>query len=504
MKKNAQKTVNCKNLSEENLQLFHCWLRKQGCSEATIGQYLGICRKFGRYLHEHHVALDDVHDGHVDTFLSQLKVQRGSLEESRRYHRTGIDRLVDYLYDVGICQTPFTAYLDGYASQLREHGYTEKTIAQYVSTCCNFGRYLRRKGIELDSVSEDEFDSFLQQLPLKRARKTNRARILRDYRRRLWLFLNYLRVLGECPLPKMVAPTEPACVTEYLTFLQDHRGLTANSIDAHRRYLMRFLVHAGIEGTIEQLRSLSVRQADEYLIEAARNRDRKSMSALCATVRGFFKFLYLRGILLAELHRQVTTPRIYQHEGVPRSISWSDVEKTLKNVDRDTLTGRRDYAIMVILAYYGLRACEVATLLLSDLDWRNDVFFVKHAKGGGVDVLPLLPIVGDAIIGYLQFRPPSKHPEIFLKIIAPSGPISSASVSWVARKYLLAAGVVAPFLGSHTFRHSHAVRLLRAGFHLKTIGDTLGHRNPQSTFIYAKAATEDLRSVALDIEKVRP
>ena len=89
-------------------------------------------------------------------------------------------------------------------------------------------------------------------------------------------------------------------------------------------------------------------------------------------------------------------------------------------------------------------------------------------------------------------------------MIAPAGPISSASVSWVARKYVLAAGVEAPLLGAHTLRHSHAVRLLRAGFSLKTIGDTLGHRNPQSTFIYAKAATEDLRTIALDVDEVQP
>jgi site-specific recombinase XerD len=292
-------------------------------------------------------------------------------------------------------------------------------------------------------------------------------------------------------------------VTDYLAFLLDHRGLSASTIAEQRRILLRFLAHVGIDGTTDQLRLLSVRQADEFLVEAARGCKRTSMNHLCATIRGFFGFLYMRGILPANLGKQVTTPRIYQQEGVPRAAPWVDVEKTLEIVDRSTLVGRRDYAILSLLAYYGLRALEVATLRLTDLDWRNDVLYVRRGKGGDTDALPLLPHVGEALVGYLKLRPSSEHPEVFMKVIAPSGPMSSASVSWVARKYLLAAGVKAPLLGAHTLRHSFAVRLLRAGFPLKTIGDTLGHRNPQSTFIYAKAATEDLRGIALDIEDVR-
>jgi integrase len=208
-------------------------------------------------------------------------------------------------------------------------------------------------------------------------------------------------------------------------------------------------------------------------------------------------------VIAADLSGLVTTPRIYQLEGVPRSASWAEVDRTLGGVDRSTRVGCRDYAILILLAYYGLRAVEVSMLRLSDLDWRNDVLRVRRAKRGGNDTLPLIPVVGNAVIDYLKVRARSEHPEVFLKELAPAGPISRPSVTWVARKYLLLAGVKAPHLGAHTLRHSHAVRLVRAGFSLKTIGGTLGHTCPQSTFIYSKVPTEELRGVGLDVTEIQ-
>ena len=164
--------------------------------------------------------------------------------------------------------------------------------------------------------------------------------------------------------------------------------------------------------------------------------------------------------------------------------------------------GRRDYAILALLAYCALRAGEVAALCVDDLDWRHDSIRVRRSKCDTIEAIPFNPAVGSALVEYLQCRPVSQHREVFLKLIAPDGPVSRAVVGWVARKYLLAAGVKTSHFGSHTLRHSYAVQLLHQGFPLKVIGDALGHRNPQSTFIYTKASTDDLRSVALEISEV--
>jgi site-specific recombinase XerD len=487
-----------------HMEPFRQWLHGEGCSEETSGQYVGVCRKFGRYLEEHAIVLAAVQDGDMDAFLDEIRPRRGSLAESRRYHRTGIGRLLDYLQATGTCPTPIDSFLDGHATRLRERNYTEKTIAQHLGTCRGFGRYLRRKGIAASVLSETDTDGFLEQLPRGRVRQPKRTARRRDYRRRIRLFLDHLREIGACPPPTSRTPTDPVLVTDYLTFLRQHRGLTAAYIEDQGCQLRRFLAHAGNDGTVEQLRMLSARHVDEFLVEASRRRKRTSMNHVCATVRGFFRFLHIKSVLINDLSLQVATPRIYQLEGVPRSASWADVDRTLATVNRTTLVGRRDYAILILLAYYGLRAHEVSMLRLGDLGWRNDELRVRRAKGGSTDALPLIPVVGNALLSYLEVRPASDRQELFLKVIAPAGPISGPSVSWLAHKYLSAAGVKAPLLGAHTLRHSHAIRLLRAGFPLKTIGDTLGHTCPQSTFIYSKAPTEELRSVGLDLTEIRP
>ena len=287
-----------------------------------------------------------------------------------------------------------------------------------------------------------------------------------------------------------------------MAFLSDHRALATASIAEHERWLLRLFAHLGFEGEAVELRELALSQIDSFLIAATRGLKRTSVGHVCAAIRGFLRYLYLRGVLPRDLREQVATPRIYSLEGVPRALDWADVERTLAAVDRSDLAGKRDHAILVVLAYCGLRAGEVAALRVDDLDWRHDTIRVRRRKCDTSDAMPLLPIVGDALVEYLKCRPSVAHREVFLKVIAPAGSMSGAGISWVVRKYLLAAGVEAAHLGAHTLRHSYAVQLLRKGFPLKTIGDALGHRNPQSTFIYTKAPTEDLRSVALDISEV--
>ncbi len=489
----------------EQLPPFRRWLHEEGSADITVAQYVGVCRKFGRYLKERAIAVDAVHDGHLEAFLDELSPRRGSLAESRKYHGTGIRRLLHYLQKTGTCSTPVDSFLDGYARWLRNRGYTQETTTQYLGTCRAFGRYLRRTGTAASKLAAAAIDGFLGQLRRGRVRKPETTTRLRDYGRRLRLLLEYLRAIGACP-PPAAAPThaQAILVTDYLAFLCHHRGLTVACVAGQARQLRRFLDHARNDGTVGRLRNLSIRQIDEFLVEASRRCKRTSMNQVCATVRGFLRFLFVRGVLGNDLSRQVTTPRIYELEGVPRSIPWADVDRTLSTVDCTTTVGRRDYAILILLAYYGLRASEVSRLRLNDIDWRNDLLLVRRAKNGGTDALPLVPVVGNALLSYLEVRPNSECAEVFLKVIAPAGPISSPSVSWVAQKYLAAAGVEAPLLGAHTLRHSHAVRLLRAGFPLKTIGDTLGHRCAQSTFIYTKVPTEELRSVGLDVTEVRP
>lgn len=172
--------------------------------------------------------------------------------------------------------------------------------------------------------------------------------------------------------------------------------------------------------------------------------------------------------------------------------------KTLSCIDRRSALGKRDYAILLLLAVYGLRAREVAALTLDDIQWRAEALHIRGRKAGHATDYPLARQVGDAIVDYLKHgRPATTDRRIFLVIRAPRGPITGRIVACQARRYLRAAGIQAPRLGSHTLRHSVAQRLVDADFSLKVVGDYLGHRSPSSSRIYGKVAIESLRELAL-------
>jgi integrase len=174
------------------------------------------------------------------------------------------------------------------------------------------------------------------------------------------------------------------------------------------------------------------------------------------------------------------------------------VEATLAVIDQDTAVGRRDYAMLILIVLYGLRAREVAALTLDDLDWRRDRLHVPGRKAGHSTCYPLSPMAGEALIAYLRRdRPPTVERRVFLTTRAPRKAVNHHVVSTRAGRYLMLAGVEVRRPGSHTLRHSCAQRLVDADFSLKVIGDYLGHRVPMSTEIYTKVAVETLRQVAL-------
>jgi len=182
---------------------------------------------------------------------------------------------------------------------------------------------------------------------------------------------------------------------------------------------------------------------------------------------------------------------------IPRAISADQVHRLLTSIDRRTATGRRDYAILLLLARLGLRSSEVAFLELDDIDWNTGTLSV-HGKGGLPNAVPLPLEVGQAIAAYLRDgRPPSVSRRVFLRAKAPIRGFRGASgVGSIVRHSLQRAGVDAPTYGAHQFRHGLATEMLRQGASLGEIGDVLGHRHPQTTKIYVKVDLEALRTLA--------
>jgi len=252
------------------------------------------------------------------------------------------------------------------------------------------------------------------------------------------------------------------------------------------------------------LQGLQVRDIDTYLTFRTEGLRRKSISDVTSDLRVFLRYLYGRNAIARDLSTLVTGPTLYAYEGIPSALQAEEVKEVLATTRRDrTPGGRRDYAILMLLATYGLRSGEVTALRLDDLDWKNDVLVVRHSKTGTSSKLPLLSDPGEALLNYLEYaRPRSTIREVFLCLNAPhrAFPPYGTLLYDVIRRRLDAAGIVPQGKkGPHAFRHARAVSLLRAAAPLKEIGDILGHRSTKSTGSYLKLATEDLRGVALEV-----
>jgi len=223
---------------------------------------------------------------------------------------------------------------------------------------------------------------------------------------------------------------------------------------------------------------------------------------LATSLSGFYRWLDLHGHGGGQLIGAVPLRRRYRLADVPCALTWEQVQRLLAVADRHEPNGYRNYAMLLLIATYGLRGCEVRALLLDDIDWSHDEITIFAPKTGRRRKLPLTRPVGEAIIDYLrEERRPSAHRAVFLSSHPPHAPLRGKINYWLAR-LLKKAGIETPRGGAHILRHSLAVHLLRSGETLKGIGDVLGHRSPESTFIYTKLHVEDLRTVALEPEVV--
>jgi site-specific recombinase XerD len=222
------------------------------------------------------------------------------------------------------------------------------------------------------------------------------------------------------------------------------------------------------------------------------------MTTLASALRVFLRYLKREGVTERDLSKSVETPQHYRLADIPRSIGWDAVQQMLEQVDRRTAVGRRDYAMLLLMVTYGLRAREVAALTLDDIDWKRDRLHVRERKADHTTVYPLAPAIGEAIVDYLKNgRPSVECRELFCRHLAPQGPLTHVTMSTCAAKYLHKAGIPVNRPGSHTLRHACVQRLVDEGFPLKSIGDYVGHRAASSTMIYAKVQVDDLREVAL-------
>jgi site-specific recombinase XerD len=302
--------------------------------------------------------------------------------------------------------------------------------------------------------------------------------------------------VGSGRLPKPPNPFQDRA-PRFIEYLREEKGLRDATVSNYQHHLRRFaayLQHIGLTDIVH----LSPPILSGFVAEYSRTIGWSELRNCCGQLRVFLRYLFREGVLPRDLSATVEKPQRFRLAGIPRSISWDDVQRVLTGVDRRSAVGKRDFAILLLLVTYGLRAREVAALTLDHIDWTNERLRIPERKAGHSTAYPLSTIVGEAIVDYLKHgRPQTKHRHVFLRSVAPVVPIGAAAVSSCAGNHLRRAGVKVPRPGSHTLRHSCVQRLVDADFTLKTIGDYVGHRSPSSTQIYSKVAIEALREIAM-------
>jgi integrase/recombinase XerD len=393
---------------------------------------------------------------------------------------------------------------------LKAEGYSLRIQHWYPARVRQLLEYCNSNALEIEAVRSVHITQFLRRrYRLFHERHGKASPPFQRWRHRYTGAINMLLRLVHGRWPITESPTTATeafhrdLVRDYDAWLRDLRGLRPETRTKRMTYALQFLGWFGSRADREGLANLTVPDLDAYLKQSCIGFRRASIEDRVVCLRDFLRHLHRSELTAANLSGTVIGPRIYEHEDIPSALRADEIARVLEVTRRDlSPTGRRDYAILMLLATYGLRAAEIVRLRLEDLDWRREVLRVRHWKTGTHSELPLLNEPGEALLRYLEkARPPSTHREVFLRILPPHRPFKAGSILNRVTGARLRAAEITPQgrHGPHAFRHARAASLLRSGVPLKIIGDVLGHTSAQATAEYLKLATEDLRAVGLEL-----
>ena len=387
---------------------------------------------------------------------------------------------------------PLAGWLDAFADWVVARGYAPYTADRMILLAACFSQWLEQEEIGVADIDPDHPARYLRH-------RTKRLRPRRDDRASLRHFTDFLRKEGALSFED--APTDPMtdaerCVQAYERYLQQTRGLARATRAYYVPFVRSFLRHRFDSGAVT-LSSVDADDVGRFVQHMAPGLRPKRAKLMATALRSFLRYACHLGEAGPELAAAVPVVANWSMPQIPRGISPDQVSKLLVSIDRGSATGRRDYAILLLLARLGLRANEIRLLELDDIDWTSGRLRLR-TKGGRRKVFPLSEEVGEAITDYLRHgRPTCPSRRVFLRAKAPIEGFRSNGISCIVRRAIKRASVDASTCGAHQFRHGLATEMLNGGASLAEIGDVLGHSHPDTTRIYAKVDLEALRPLAL-------
>lgn len=396
------------------------------------------------------------------------------------------DRPVPRWYRVG----PLSGYLDAYAALLRERQYARETAVHKIKVVSDLSRWLERTRIDVRDLDDALLTKFFRQRQRSDPTPGGDMAAVR-------VFLDLLREHEVLPEPPPVEdPPGHSTEIAFEEYLREERQLSEAALSNMLPYVRRFLTDR-FEAKPVSLADILPGDITQFVLRYARTMSSCRARLLASALRSYFRFLFVRGEIPTDLGAAIPAVATWRLSSVPKSIEPDQVERLLESCNRSTATGRRDHAILLLLARLGLRGREVATLSLDDIDWEAGEIRVR-GKGPRHDRLPIPRDVGEALVAYLRDgRPRCKTRRVFLSSRAPVRALADhGAVGGIVARAIRRAGIPSPHKGTHLLRHSLAVRLLQNGASLGEIGEILRHRRLDTTAIYAKVDLNALRSLA--------
>lgn len=375
-----------------------------------------------------------------------------------------------------------------FRNSLVEQGYADHTVRLKLQLLTNFGQWLRRKNLAVTNLDERLVDAFLK----------CKHRVHRGDSKTLQQFLDHLRRHNVVPARNLNCDKSrwADILNRYETYLRTERGLVTDTIRGYLPFVHKFLLKR-FRGRPFLLKAVKASDISDFVLRHSHGMAVKRAQLMTTAFRSFFRFLFQKGELQADLAASVPTVADWRLSTVPKYLTPEEVEHMLKACNRSKATGRRDYTILLLLARLGLRAGEVVALQLEDINWRAGEILVR-GKGLLHDRMPLPADVGEALASYLRRdRPPCQTRRVFVCTKAPRrGFAGPSTLTTIVRRALDRANLHPEFKGAHLLRHSLATSMLRSGATMGEIGEVLRHRAPDTTEIYAKVDFNGLRSLA--------
>ena len=384
---------------------------------------------------------------------------------------------------------PLSSHLIVYAERLHDGGYAIQSGQLQLRMLGDFNIWLDRKRLGADKVDSSVLGRYIRS-------RTKAGKLRKGDAAALKRMLRMLRD-GQAEAPAAPRTAGQVVLEQYQHHLRQERGLAEGTIKKYTPIVRTFLAETFPLG-IPDLFQISPDNIARFIQRQAERVTTKDAPTVVTALRSFLRHLLHRGAIQTDLAACVPTIATWSQSKVPKFLAAEQIQSLLDSCDRNSAIGKRDYCILLLLARLGLRAGEVVTLTLDDIDWEAGVITVR-GKGKRVAQMPLPAEVGVALAGYLRrARPDCSSRRTFIREKAPLvGFASSVAICSLVKRALKKAGVESVYRGSHLFRHSLATTMLKHGASLREIGDLLRHRRPDTTAIYAKVDLVSLRSIAL-------